>query len=565
MDARRDILKALALLAAGAVAVSAACKSSTSPAPPEQQFALTVSVSPSNGGGVARAPDRPSYEPGTVVTLTATPAAGYVFTRWAGDIAGTDNPASVTMTASRAVSAVFTSTTPRYRLTTAVSPSTGGTVGRSPDLGEYEPGTAVTLTAAPAAGYEFTRWEGDLAGTDNPASLTVDADRNVVAVFTPTTFYTLAVAVSPPDGGTVGRSPDRTEYAPGTVVTLTATPAAGLAFSRWEGGLTGTSNPATVAMTGDRSVTAIFTETDSPVIRLSPEALSFSAVRGQPAPPAQIVSVANGGGGTLSGLSRSYPEGKPDWLTAALGGTIAPAAMTVTVSMYDRFGHPLAAGTHTSRVAVSSPSAENSPQVLEVVFTVLAETTQTFFASFDNTVKSATDDASQANSVFFDTPLEAGVDYVQNASGHDTREAASALLFDVQAQIAGRDIARATLRLYVHTLRGDLSVAPLVRASAFATLWNPATLTWNAWLTMQVQASGASSRAAPSGASLPFDLDVTEIVRNWASWTWPNYGFRIDSQGHAYPGSTSLQKTRFQSLEANVDPGRRPQLIVEFR
>jgi hypothetical protein len=171
----------------------------------------------------------------------------------------------------------------------------------------------------------------------------------------------------------------------------------------------------------------------------------------------------------------------------------------------------------------------------------------------------------EANTVYFDGPLEVGVDYLRTASGYDVRQAAAALLFDVQAQLAGRDIARATLRLYVRTVRGDLSVTPLIRVSAFASLWNPATLTWNAWGAMQVHASGAASREAPASPSLPFDLDVTTIVRNWASGSWLNYGFQVDFLGHAYPGETSLQKTRFQSLEDHADPSRRPQLIVEFQ
>lgn len=561
----RPFRAVLALAVVLSLLGAAGCKSATEPAPPETLYQLTVAVSPSNAGTVARAPDQAQYDPGTVVTLTATPAAGYVFTRWAGDVSGTANPAAVTMSANRTVSAVFTSTTPRFALNVAISPSTGGTVARTPDLGEYEPGTVVTLTATPAAGYAFTRWEGDASGAANPTTVTMDAARSVVAVFTPTAYYTLAVTVSPVDGGTVARSPDQVEYAPGTVVTLTATPASGFAFSRWDGGLTGTSNPAAIAMSGDRSVTAIFTETDTPVLRLSPEALAFTAVRGQPAPSAQAVAITNVGGGTLDGLARSYPDGKPDWLTATLGGSIAPATLTVEVSLYDRFGHPLAAGTYTSRVAVSSPAAANSPQDVEVTFTILAETTQTFFAAFDNTVRTATDDASEANMVFYDTPLEVGVDYVAGASGYDVRQAASALLFDVQTQIAGRTIARAILRLHVHAVRGDLAVSPLVRVSAFATLWNPATLTWNAWRTMQVQATGASSQAAPSSAALPFDFDVTAIVRNWASGAWLNHGFQVDFLNHAYPGSTSLQKTRFQSLEVYADPARRPKLIVEFQ
>jgi hypothetical protein len=348
-------------------------------------------------------------------------------------------------------------------------------------------------------------------------------------------------------------------------VTLTAEPAPGFAFSRWDGGLTGTTNPAAVAMTADRTVTAIFTETDTPIIRLAPASLFFSAVRGGPAPAAQAVSVENADGGTLNGLGRSFPDGQPDWLTATLSGSVAPATLTVQASLFDRFGHPLAAGTYASRIAVASAAASNSPQDVAVTFQVLAETAVTAFAAFDNTVMASSRDAQLANTVFFDTPLAVGTDYIGTAPGTETVEAASALLFDVQTLIAGRTVVRATLRLFVQTPRGDLSVTPLVRVSAFASMWNPITLTWNAWRTLLVQPAGTAVLEAPSSPSVPVDFDVTTIVGNWASSAWGNYGLQIDFLNHVYPGSTSLQTTRFQSLEQFADPSRRPQLIIEFQ
>lgn len=47
----------------------------------------------------------------------------------------------------------------------------------------YEPGTVVTMTAVPDSGWQFISWSGDLTGTDNPASITVDAAKNVTATF----------------------------------------------------------------------------------------------------------------------------------------------------------------------------------------------------------------------------------------------------------------------------------------------------------------------------------------------------------------------------------------------
>ncbi len=58
-----------------------------------------------------------------------------------------------------------------------------GTV--DPAGGEYEPGTWAELTAVPADGWRFYSWQGDLTGTDNPASLVISEDASVTAVFVP--------------------------------------------------------------------------------------------------------------------------------------------------------------------------------------------------------------------------------------------------------------------------------------------------------------------------------------------------------------------------------------------
>lgn len=58
--------------------------------------------------------------------------------------------------------------------------------------------------------------------------------------------------------GTITASPAASTYAPGTVVTLTATPAAGSPWLGWSGAVTGTTNPITVTITKDTSVTANF-------------------------------------------------------------------------------------------------------------------------------------------------------------------------------------------------------------------------------------------------------------------------------------------------------------------
>jgi len=74
-----------------------------------------------------------------------------------------------------------------FTLTTTPSPSSGGTVTKSPDQPTYAPGTVVTLTAIPATGYTFTSWSGAFNGTTNPVIITMDADKTVTATFTSST------------------------------------------------------------------------------------------------------------------------------------------------------------------------------------------------------------------------------------------------------------------------------------------------------------------------------------------------------------------------------------------
>jgi hypothetical protein len=70
-----------------------------------------------------------------------------------------------------------------YALTVATQGS--GTVASSPSEGSHPAGTVVTLTAQPAPGWAFGGWGGDLSGSLNPGTLTMDADKTVTATFVP--------------------------------------------------------------------------------------------------------------------------------------------------------------------------------------------------------------------------------------------------------------------------------------------------------------------------------------------------------------------------------------------
>jgi hypothetical protein len=139
----------------------------------------TLARSVEGAGAISLDPPGGVYDVGTLVTLTAQPAAGYAFAGWTGDLSGSGNPATLLVDADTSVGAVF------VRPTVEVSTGPNGAVTLDPPGGVYDAGSVVTLTATPAPGYEFAGWGGDLAGTDNPAALVVDRDRRVGAWFDP--------------------------------------------------------------------------------------------------------------------------------------------------------------------------------------------------------------------------------------------------------------------------------------------------------------------------------------------------------------------------------------------
>ncbi|HWR27282.1 MAG TPA: DUF2341 domain-containing protein, partial [Candidatus Thermoplasmatota archaeon] len=67
-------------------------------------------------------------------------------------------------------------------LTTTSDPPQGGTITASPDPPYYY-NDIVTLTATPNPGYLFDHWSGDLSGSTNPTTITMNANKAVTATF----------------------------------------------------------------------------------------------------------------------------------------------------------------------------------------------------------------------------------------------------------------------------------------------------------------------------------------------------------------------------------------------
>jgi hypothetical protein len=83
-----------------------------------------------------------------------------------------------------------------YRLTVS---SPYGEVACSPNASCYVNGTVIILTVSPDSDYAFKNWSGDLVGTNNPVSLTMNGNKTVTAHYEP-----LAPEVLPP--GFIGKT-----------------------------------------------------------------------------------------------------------------------------------------------------------------------------------------------------------------------------------------------------------------------------------------------------------------------------------------------------------------------
>jgi len=154
------------------------------PAPPAATYTISATVSPNVAyGTIEKSPSQSAYSSDTQVQLSAVANSGYTFDHWeGGDLTGTAGVQSVTMNANKSVTAVFrTATATQYSLT--ISTSGSGSVSKTPDASNYTDGTNVVLQAIPASEWEFSHWSGDISGTSANASVNMNGNKNITAVF----------------------------------------------------------------------------------------------------------------------------------------------------------------------------------------------------------------------------------------------------------------------------------------------------------------------------------------------------------------------------------------------
>jgi plastocyanin len=208
-----------------------------------------VTLTTNGQGTLSISPAQTQYVSNAVVTVTASPASGWGFAGWSGSM--TTNALTITLPVNQALNLTGTFL-PVWQIT--ATPSGQGTVAATPNP-PYLDGTIVSLTATPATGWTFAGWTGGVTSAANLLNLTLTTNLNVTAVFKQLFTVTGQVVGQ----GQVGIVPSQMNYVDGTTVVVTATPAAGWAFTGWSGSLSGQANPASLLVTGgNQSVTATF-------------------------------------------------------------------------------------------------------------------------------------------------------------------------------------------------------------------------------------------------------------------------------------------------------------------
>jgi len=167
--------------------------------------AVTVATAPSGlpivVDGVTYAGPRTFYwQAGSThnVDTVATQGVGtrYRFTSWSDGLARTH--AFVTPASTTTLTANFAA---EYLLTSSVSPAGGGSIvaNLSSSDGYYPASSTLIVTGAPASGYSFGGFTGDLTGGSNPQFLFLSGPRSIAASFTAVGFAPTAVSVTPSD------------------------------------------------------------------------------------------------------------------------------------------------------------------------------------------------------------------------------------------------------------------------------------------------------------------------------------------------------------------------------
>ncbi len=224
-----------------------------------------------------------SFLSGASLVLTATPAAGSVFTHWQGCPSANGAKCNVQMNSSMTITANF-SPDPVAVLTVNKSGAGTGTVFEGDVLlpgsvincgstctASFLPGASFVLTARPNSGSVFTSWSGCPSANGATCTVQMNSLMTITANFSANTNVAAVLTVKKTGSGTVFEgdvllpgsvincgSTCTASFLPGASFVLTAKPASGSVFKSWQGCPAATGATCRVQMNSSMTVTANF-------------------------------------------------------------------------------------------------------------------------------------------------------------------------------------------------------------------------------------------------------------------------------------------------------------------
>ena len=162
------------------------------------QQIVDLNITTSGQGTVAVSPSLTTYYSGLPITITASPAAGFKFQGYSGDITSTTASLSLVLDSDKNIVATFVPNTTgtgdagdggttkppssnNQTFSLSVQVTGAGTV--TPNSGTFTDGATVELVATPDLGSVFVGWSGDASGSELATNVTFTKDLQVVATF----------------------------------------------------------------------------------------------------------------------------------------------------------------------------------------------------------------------------------------------------------------------------------------------------------------------------------------------------------------------------------------------
>ena len=204
------------------------------------KYTITLNCDASQGSITG---DQGKYNFDTEHEIEAVPNYGYHFTQWSDG--ETENPRTFVLEQDTIFTALFAPN--KYSLAIQYDNSYGDVEGEE---GEFDYLSEHTIAVNAKYGYHFTQWSDGV--TNNPRTLVLTKDTTITASFAPNK-YSLELIADANLGEIEG---EQGEFDYLSEHEIQAVPKTGCVFNGWSDGVT--TNPRTIILTQDTSITALF-------------------------------------------------------------------------------------------------------------------------------------------------------------------------------------------------------------------------------------------------------------------------------------------------------------------